>query len=105
MSAGRRAEQVEVFGRGRVCAATGCDTVLSTYNPATNCALHKSCESPPRARSAGGARPSEARLCGNPACGRVFETSSRKREYCGDHCRVDAFHERKRRAEGGGAPR
>jgi len=28
------------FGRGRICAASGCKTHLSIYNPTTRCSLH-----------------------------------------------------------------
>jgi hypothetical protein len=28
------------FGRGRICAAAGCRTHLSIYNPTTRCSLH-----------------------------------------------------------------
>ena len=105
MSAGRRSEQVEVFGRGRVCAAESCDTVLSTYNPLSFCEVHKSCEGPPRSRIAGSDRPAAARVCRSAACGRAFRSSNPLRRYCDDHCRADAFHKSKRPTEDGDAPR
>jgi len=40
---GRRAE---VHGRGRICARSGCGTVLSVYNPSCYCALHMSVVDP-----------------------------------------------------------
>ncbi len=36
--AGRRA--AKTYGGGRVCAADGCETVLSTYNRNTHCWTH-----------------------------------------------------------------
>jgi len=39
-SAGKISDRVPAFGRGRICEASGCDTVLSTYNPALYCSLH-----------------------------------------------------------------
>ncbi len=98
----RRSERVRVFGRGRVCAVEGCDTVLSAYNPFSFCVVHESRESPPRSRRAGSERPSVARLCGSAQCGQVFETSSSKREYCSNRCRLDALQLRNRRTADGG---
>jgi len=37
---------VSVFGRGRVCAAAGCGTVFSVYNPASCCVSHEKREVP-----------------------------------------------------------
>jgi hypothetical protein len=31
---------VRSFGRRRVCAASGCQAVLSSYNPASRCFVH-----------------------------------------------------------------
>ena len=39
-SRGTRSQQVLAYGRGRVCGAPDCGTVLSTYNPALFCSLH-----------------------------------------------------------------
>jgi hypothetical protein len=30
------------YGRGRVCGATGCSTVLSVYNSSAVCSIHSS---------------------------------------------------------------
>lgn len=37
---GKASDRVPAYGGGRVCEEPGCDTVLSTYNPASYCALH-----------------------------------------------------------------
>jgi hypothetical protein len=37
---GKSGSRVSAYGGGRVCAAPGCTTVLSTYNPGHCCALH-----------------------------------------------------------------
>ena len=39
-SAGKISDRISAYGHGRVCEASGCDTVLSTYNPAHYCSLH-----------------------------------------------------------------
>ena len=39
-STGRHSQRVPAYGRGRVCEAPDCDTVLSTYNPALLCSVH-----------------------------------------------------------------
>ncbi|HET6475777.1 MAG TPA: hypothetical protein VFH93_06865 [Thermoleophilia bacterium] len=39
-SAGRPSQRIPAYGRGRICDAPHCDTVLSTYNPALYCSLH-----------------------------------------------------------------
>ena len=33
--------EVRSFGRERVCAADGCETTLSRYNPDTYCSVHR----------------------------------------------------------------
>jgi hypothetical protein len=33
--------EVRSFGSSRVCAADGCDTTLSRYNPDTYCSVHR----------------------------------------------------------------
>lgn len=38
--AGRVGQRIPAYGRGRICEAPRCDTVLSTYNPAVYCSLH-----------------------------------------------------------------
>jgi hypothetical protein len=37
---GRISDRVPAYGSGRVCAAAGCRTLLSTYNPGHLCSLH-----------------------------------------------------------------
>ena len=39
-SAGKISDRIPAYGRGRICEASGCDTLLSTYNPAVYCSLH-----------------------------------------------------------------
>lgn len=34
-------EQSKTFGTGRNCGKDGCNTILSTYNRGTHCALHE----------------------------------------------------------------
>ena len=95
MSRRRREDQVSVFGRGRVCAAADCATILSAYNPSAHCGVH---EPPEVSRKPGPGctgRPLETRLCGNPLCGRAFESRHAKRQYCSDRCRMQAFQERR----------
>jgi len=53
---GRSSERIPTFGRGRVCEAPGCATLLSSYNPAHYCSLH----------STVGAPPPDPRLVGGP---------------------------------------
>ena len=36
-----QAHWVKTYGRGRVCAHTGCHTRLSAYNPGDYCGLHQ----------------------------------------------------------------
>jgi hypothetical protein len=38
--AGRISQRIPAYGRGRVCEAPRCDTVLSNYNPAVYCSVH-----------------------------------------------------------------
>jgi hypothetical protein len=45
---GRPSQRVPAFGRGRICAMPGCNTVLSTYNPELSCSLHVGLGIPPR---------------------------------------------------------
>jgi len=44
-------------------------------------------------------RPSEARVCGNPACESWFESPNQKRLFCSDRCRLQVFYECRRPAE------
>ncbi len=37
---GKIGDRIPAYGRGRICEAWGCHTVLSTYNPAPYCSVH-----------------------------------------------------------------
>ena len=37
---GREARRLKRNPKGRVCAHPGCETILTTYNPADKCMLH-----------------------------------------------------------------
>ena len=39
-STGKTSDRVPAYGRGRVCEVWGCNTILSTYNPAPYCSVH-----------------------------------------------------------------
>jgi hypothetical protein len=39
-STGKTSDRILAYGRGRICEARGCDTVLSAYNPAPFCSVH-----------------------------------------------------------------
>ena len=41
-SVGKIRDKIPAYGRGRICEAPGCGTLLSTYNPALYCSLHES---------------------------------------------------------------
>lgn len=95
---GGRGEPVRTYGDGRVCAAPGCLTRLSRYNPAEYCAVHA------RAAVAAGEHrqrrdaPLLARRCAYRPCGHEFTTANAARKYCSDRCRMRAFQERQRLA-------
>jgi hypothetical protein len=38
---GKISDRIKSYGRGRVCEAWGCATILSTYNPAHLCSAHQ----------------------------------------------------------------
>ena len=102
MSAARDGVGVAVFGRGRVCAASGCETRLSQYNPSAYCVIHEPLpERRPPKHSKPESRPAESRTCDNPLCECEFEATNPRRIYCSDRCRVEAFLERRRRQEEG----
>jgi len=87
-----RAEKVRTYAAGRVCAAEGCHTVLSVYNPSRFCGLHATPD-----RSRGRRKPARAlRRCACEHCGAEFETSNPVRKYCSDRCRMAAFATRQR---------
>ena len=89
---------MSVFGGDRVCAAAGCGTILSVYNPSSRCVIHDEREVSLQARASRMDRPSEARRCGTPACERWFESPNPKRLFCSDRCRLQAFYEHRRAA-------
>ena len=92
-----RAERVRTYVAGRVCAAEGCETVLSIYNPTRFCGLHSA---PDRAHAR--RRPLRPlRRCECEHCGAEFETTNPVRKYCSDRCRMAAFAFRQRTMEGG----
>jgi hypothetical protein len=40
-SFGKISDRIPAYGRGRICEVWGCNTILSTYNPAHFCSLHE----------------------------------------------------------------
>jgi hypothetical protein len=51
-ASGKASERIAAYGRGRVCAAPGCTTLLSAYNPGSCCSLHAAfCQAPVCKRS------------------------------------------------------
>jgi hypothetical protein len=92
---------VRTFGRGRVCRADGCATVLSLYNPSDFCALHEErvdlVEFVPAKRSLG---PPMIVQCAFSECGSTFTTRNPRRKYCSDSCRMKAFQRRERSERG-----
>jgi hypothetical protein len=85
-------DRVRIHQRGRICAQTGCDTILSVYNPATYCAAHVS-QSPGARRRRLSQQP---RVVACESCGQAFSTSNERRRFCSDRCRMAAFARRKR---------
>ena len=83
--------------RGRVCAAPGCATVLSVYNPDALCALHDSLECN-RRQAARARRPLVARSC--ETCGAPFQAANPARRFCSDPCRMTAFYARRKAGQG-----
>jgi hypothetical protein len=37
---GRISDRIPAYGSGRICEASGCGTLLSTYNPGNYCSVH-----------------------------------------------------------------
>jgi len=95
---GGRGEPVKTFGDGRVCAAPGCSTVLSRYNPSEFCALHARSDAGGEHRQRRDA-PLITRHCAYGPCGCEFTTANTARKYCSDRCRMRAFQERQRLAK------
>jgi hypothetical protein len=88
--------RTKTYGHGRVCAVSGCGTLLSTYNPSSVCALHGGGWKDEIRRSTRRQRQREetARYCGFESCGREFVTSNPAKKYCSDACRMRAFQAR-----------
>ncbi len=83
------AHKTSTYGCGRTCAAAGCQTLLSRYNPCAYCSVHEHlARREPRSRPA---RKPQERICANPGCTVRFETRSPQRRYCSDRCRNAAF--------------
>lgn len=90
-------DSVTVYERGRVCAESGCSTMLSVYNPSPYCAAHAALAAPrPRIHQSHG--PLSERCCANEACNEVFVSGNPKRLYCCQRCRMVAFQRRRARA-------
>ena len=81
-------------GRGRICAAPGCATVLSVYNPDRRCSLRGAHEERGR-RTAREPRPLELRGCENWDA--LFQAARPARRFCSDRCRRSAFSARRSR--------
>ena len=78
-----------------MCAADGCDTVLSQYNPDAFCSVHShAAVMVQRQRVVRHGEPL-TRTCDNPGCRRQFTTHNPARRYCSDKCRVRAFQLRR----------
>lgn len=90
-------ERVRTYDAGRVCAAEGCRTVLSIYNPSRFCGLHAAPDRSQARRKP--TQPLRRRACEH--CGTAFETTNPVRKYCSDRCRMAAFAVRQRALEGG----
>jgi hypothetical protein len=86
--------KVSAYEPGRICAAEGCGTILSTYNPWSRCALHHRLEDVTRKQHT--QRPLEERHC--LQCGHPFATTSPTRRFCSDSCRMAAFQHRRNSA-------
>lgn len=90
--------QPRTWARGRRCAADGCSTVLSMYNPSHLCAVHAA-----RAETAEVHAPVDhvARLVACEYCGVEVEARKASRKYCSDRCRMAAYQARQRGGDAG----
>ena len=95
---GGRGEPVRTYGDGRVCAARGCVTLLSRYNPSEFCAVHGRSAVDLGEHRHRRAAPLLTRRCAYAPCGHEFTTANAARKYCSDRCRMRAFQERQRLA-------
>lgn len=93
-SAITQGDRVRSYQSGRLCACSGCDTILSIYNPSAYCTVHAKLAACGRKRST--PRPITGVACDH--CGTVFETANVARKFCSDRCRMAAFARRKRAA-------
>ena len=96
---GGRGEPVRSYGAGRVCAAAGCTTRLSRYNPSDVCSLHVRSASAVTEHRLRRDAPVLTRRCAYRPCGHEFTTANTARKYCSDRCRMRAFQERQRLAK------
>lgn len=83
------------YASGRRCAAPGCSTILSMYNPASFCCVHDREAAPVRTRRKP-ERPTMIVVCARPGCAIAYATDNPRRKYCSDRCRVKAFEDRQR---------
>jgi hypothetical protein len=90
-----KGKSTAVYGRGRVCAAAACATILSSYNPSTYCSLHGAGHEDGPVERPGTVRPEKEHVCRNSSCGARFSTPNPHRRYCSDRCRMEAFASRK----------
>jgi hypothetical protein len=88
--------RTRTYGRGRVCIVSGCDTLLSAYNPSNICALHSGAWNDELRRPTRKQRHREdiTRNCSYEPCSREFVTSNPAKKYCSDACRMRAFQAR-----------
>jgi hypothetical protein len=90
-----KAGRVRSHESGRVCAQSGCHTVLSIYNSTDYCALHALSAARDRRHPTQALAVREV-TCAH--CGMAFETPNPTRRFCSDRCRMAAFARRKRAA-------
>lgn len=80
----------KIYARGRVCALEGCETVLSSYNPAARCCLHEHVKTKhERGRCYTHHTTPRQAVCAT--CGEGFETHAHHALYCSDKCRWRAY--------------
>jgi endogenous inhibitor of DNA gyrase (YacG/DUF329 family) len=82
-----RGQQIQRWGKDRICAAEDCTTVLSMYNASCYCSVHAPArQASLRRRAERPLREVECEYCGAP-----FTTTNPVRRYCSDRCRMAAF--------------
>lgn len=83
-------------GLGRVCAAEGCTTVLSRYNPSGVCCQHSHGWVADEVDGVGRQpRPELIGNCLNPRCQAEFVTANAAKKFCSNRCRMQAFQLRR----------